>query len=253
MPKREHSPLTEEQKDLLRSKFVKLCPLKNACTYCSKIVSSDHIARWASHFRTCKKVIETDKRAYYALGTDPMPASKRKAFSRPMPQAYGDMMGIELVLHASLLHSMREGAEEKNVMASDVTSHLEAQDRAETLAANNFNEINSDSVTSSEIDAEFIGALEKARTYIAATQEQDSMPTENDDSREEPYQEVKRIKREEFEIQEESGKSPSSDDATDHEEHFTGSVTDYLQVSSHELNQNMIGLMKAPLAPAQEC
>ena len=76
--------------------------------------------------------------------SEPMPASKRKAFSEPMPQPYSDMMGIELVLHASLLHSMREGdsTDETKEAACSVTSQLEAQERAEKLAANNFNQTN---------------------------------------------------------------------------------------------------------------
>lgn len=200
MPRREQSPLTDEQKDLLRSKFVKMCPLKNACTYCSKIVSSDHIARWASHFRACKKVNEADKRAYYALGSDPMPASKRKAFQQPMAQPYSDMMGIELVLHASLLQNMGEDTRKSAKKNKNLSSKMDAQERAEELADNNFNVPDSvsdagysESVTKSpveeEIDTEFAEALAQAKSVLATAekekatvkatiQKQDLMPVE---------------------------------------------------------------------------
>ena len=199
-----------------------------------------------------------------------MPASKRKAFSQPMPQAYSDMMGIELVLHASLLHSMREsnGTAETNVAANHVTFQMEAQDRAEKLVADNFNEVNTtgsvrsnnglqtsenSALNSNEIDPEFIGALEKARTFfVGAVNNCDSMSTEKDD-RDAPYHEVKRIKRE-LEI-EESNKSPSSDGRTDQEDHSAES-TSYNQSSSlfsNELSRGILGLKKVPLAPAQEC
>lgn len=83
---------------MLRTKFVKLSNLRNACSYCSKVVSSDHIARWASHFRSCSKVYDTDRKAYYNLGTDPTLA---RFYRGPRVQAPTDLDGIELVLKAS--------------------------------------------------------------------------------------------------------------------------------------------------------
>ena len=77
----------------------------------------------------------------FYICSDPMPASKRKAFSQPIAQVCNDMMGIELVLHASLLHTMRENQKTTvgtKTTENAVTVQLEAHDRAEELAANNF-------------------------------------------------------------------------------------------------------------------
>ena len=190
--------------------------------------------------------------------SEPMPASKRKAFSEPMPQPYSDMMGIELVLHASLLHSMREGdsTDETKEAACSVTSQLEAQERAEKLAANNFNQTNDETTTAIPstynvknsfstdgiIDPEFVGALEKARSYVvAAAREQESLSTENDDS--EILHELKRVKQEGG-IREING-STSSDDRTDQEDQFTSSASDF--------HGGIVDLKKLPLPPATEC
>lgn len=59
---------TLSQKDFLRSKFVKLATLKNCCTYCTKILHSDHISRWASHFVFCSRVPESDLALYSDIG-----------------------------------------------------------------------------------------------------------------------------------------------------------------------------------------
>jgi len=265
MPKREHSPLTDEQKDLLRSKFVKLCPLKNACTYCSKIVSSDHIARWASHFRACKKVHEADKRAYYSLGNDPMPASKRKAFQAPLPQQYGDMIGIELVLHASLLQTMQDDTSRATKRRKTVSSKLEAQDRAEKLAENNFNVAenqsdNPSSAGSEDIDTEFAEALAKAKSYFVAaenrkamtavaTHEQDSLSTEKDDDLKIELGRGAPMSSEGFgDLRTDS---PASDARTDKDD-FCSTSTGYKDFSNNS-HDNPIpitaSLHKAPLIP----
>ena len=266
MPKREHSPLTDEQKDLLRSKFVKLCPLKNACTYCSKIVSSDHIARWASHFRACKKVHEADKRAYYSLGNDPMPASKRKAFQAPLPQQYGDMIGIELVLHASLLQTMQDDTSRTTKKRKTVSSKLEAQDRAEKLAENNFNiaeNLSEDRTIAGaeDIDTEFAEALAKAKSYFAAaekqkaitvvaTQGQDSLSTEKDDDLKIELVGGAPISSEGF--QDLGSHSPTSETITDMEDVHSNSTTGYNNFSNNgcdSLIPSTASLHKASLTP----
>lgn len=262
MGKRDSSPLTEEQKDLLRSKFVKLCPLKNACTYCSKIVSSDHIARWASHFRACKKVCEPDKRAYYALGTDPMPASKRKAFSQPIAQVCNDMMGIELVLHASLLHTMRENQKTTvgtKTTENAVTVQLEAHDRAEELAANNFSHPHDFSAHDTEnfVDGSVSSTLPCTIVGIV----NDSVATDTDEI--EDILEAKRLKTEVAEDSSTEGvssDSPDSEARTDQEDLYTvsadGSSTHQLERthdSSSDFMDMIKHLKKAPLSPAQDC
>ena len=276
MPKREHSPLTDEQKDLLRSKFVKLCPLKNACTYCSKIVSSDHIARWASHFRACKKVNEADKRAYYALGNDPMPACKRKAFKTPIPQQHGDMIGIELVLHASLLQTMQDDTgKASKKKRKQVSSKLEAQDRAEKLVENNFNvpESLSDAATIDEVDREFAEALSKAKSYIlaaeeqksidaaataatttAATHELDSIATERDDDLEMVQVETKSTTVHvegigDVDVISERD-SPQSDPRTDVEDMISSSFGSYAKGENPVVDPT--SLQKAPLVPCAD-
>ena len=261
MPKREHSPLTDEQKDLLRSKFIKLCPLKNACTYCSKIVSSDHIARWASHFRACKKVNDADKRAYYALGNDPMPASKRKAFQAPIPQEYGDMMGIELVLHASLLSTMQDDPRKPPRKKRNVPSKTDAHEIAENLVSINFNlPKNEEDTAVDAVDTEFAEALAKAQSYfiaaekekaanIAATQGEDSLSTEKDDN-------IKLEKNSVMQLEDSQNRdSPSFETRTDNEDFFLSERSSDFSMKSADANPviETLSLKKAPMVPAFEC
>ena len=49
------------------------------------------------------------------------------------------MMGIELVLHASLLQNMGEDTRKSAKKNKNLSSKMDAQERAEELADNNFN------------------------------------------------------------------------------------------------------------------
>lgn len=86
--KKKPAVLSVEQKSYLRQKFNKLCPLKNSCSYCCKIVSSDHLARWHSHFRSCRKVSEQELIYFNLLGHK---SANRPIISLPtMNQSYSN-------------------------------------------------------------------------------------------------------------------------------------------------------------------
>ena len=57
-------PLTDKQKQFIRTKFVRQGYCRNMCTFCNTIVHNDHVARWASHFRACSKIPMADRAEY---------------------------------------------------------------------------------------------------------------------------------------------------------------------------------------------
>ena len=198
----------------------------------------------------------------FYICSDPMPASKRKAFSQPIAQASSDMMGIELVLHASLLHSMRENQKTTagtKTTENAVTVQLEEKNRAEELVANDYSHPHDSSAHGTEnfVDGSVSSTLPCTIVGIV----HDSVSTDKDEIEHMP--EVKRLKTKVVEDSSSEGvpsDSPYSEARTDQEDLYTvstdGSSKHQLE-RTHDSSSDFMNMMKhlkkAPLSPAQDC
>ncbi len=101
---RKDVPLTDSQKQFIRSKFVRQGYCKNVCTYCSSTVHNDHVARWASHFRACSKIPPEDRAEYDSYAEYDFESGNRK---RKIDD--GSSSSMDLLFRAAVASDEGEG------------------------------------------------------------------------------------------------------------------------------------------------